>query len=131
MPYITIDHNVEGSYSVSLYLDEIVHIVSGMRPYILLKQFDKNINTLNKLTIHHKVCPMDSFHKLPDLEARILSVHKINTLFSKLFIVTLVIDAPPGDFFDYVMEKSDQIAHLNDPVLRSSEHSIFSHLHSR
>ena len=58
---LTIDHNDDGSYSVSLYLDEIAHIISGMRPYILLKQYDKNIETLNKLTIHHKACPMDSF----------------------------------------------------------------------
>lgn len=131
MPYITIDHKADGSYSVSLYLDEIAHIVSGMRPYILLKRYDKTIKLLNKLTIHHKACPMDSFPKLPDLEARILSVHKINTFFSKLFIVTLVIDATPGDFFDYVMKKSDQIAHSKDPVLRSSEHSVFSHLRPR
>lgn len=130
MPYITINHNTDGSHSVGLYLDEIAHIVSGVRPYILLNRHDKNIETLNKLTIHHKACPMDSFPKLPDLEARILSVHKIKTFLRKILIVTLVIDTPPGDFFDFVMEKSDQIAHSNDPVLRSSEHSFFSHLRS-
>ncbi|MBK6959552.1 MAG: hypothetical protein IPH22_15815 [Nitrosomonas sp.] len=131
MPYITIDHNADGSNSVNLYLDEIAHIVSGMRPYVLLKRYGKNIKLLNKLTIHHKACPVDSFPQLPDLEARILSIHKINTFFSKLFIVTLVIDTVPRDFFDYVMKKTDQIAHSKDPVLCSSEHSLFSHFRPR
>ena len=104
MPYTAIDHNADGSHSVDLYLNEIVHIVSGVRPYILLNRSDKYLKRIHKLTIHHVACPMDSYPKLPDLEARILSVHEIKKFFNKLLIITLVIDAPPSDFFDFVIK---------------------------
>ena len=98
----TIVYNDDGTYSVSLKLDEIADIVSGTKPYILLDHYDKNLEGLNKLTIYHEPCLMDSHSKLPDLEAYVLSVHKINRSFSTLIIVTLAIDCVPVEFFDNV-----------------------------
>ena len=130
MPYTAIDHNADGSHSVDLYLNEIVHILSGVRPYILLNRSDNYLKRIHKLTIHHVACPMDSYPKLPDLEARILSVHEIKKFFNKLLIITLVIDAPPSDFFDFVIKNTNKIEYSDNPVLHSSEHSIFSHFRS-
>ena len=98
----TIKYNQDGTCSVNLNFYEIANIVSGIRPYILLDHYDKNLEGMNKLTINHEPCSMDLFYKLPDLEAFILSVHQVNQPFSTLTIVTLAIECIPGDFFEYV-----------------------------
>lgn len=123
---VTLDYNDDGTYSVTLYLNQIAHILSGVSPYILIDHYEKNINTIDKLTIHHAPRTGDSFYQLPNIQAHVLSVHQIHSFCGYLAIVTLVIDAPPSDFFDFVMEKTGQLAHSNDPVLRSSKSSLFS-----
>ena len=123
---VTLDYHDNGSYSVTLYLDQIAHILSGVCPYILIDQYDKRIKTIDNLTIHHKARTGESFHQFPNIEAHVLSVHQIRSVCSYLAIVTLVIDKPPNDFFDFVMERSDQLSRSSDPVLRTSERSFFS-----
>lgn len=100
----TIDYNQDGTYSVNLKLDDIAPIVSGIRPYIFLDHYDKNLEGLNNLTIHHESRFMDKFLPLPDLEARILSLHVINQDDETLTILTIVIDVIPQDFFDLVKQ---------------------------
>ena len=45
----TIDYNEDGTYSINLYLDDIAPIISGVRPYIFLDHYDKNLKGLNNL----------------------------------------------------------------------------------
>ena len=123
---LTLDYNDNGSYSVTLHLNQIAHILSGVCPYILIEQYDKSLETIDKLTIRHEARMGDSFYQLPDINAHVLSVHQIRSFCSYFAIVTLVIEKPPGDFFDFVMERSDQLARSRDPVLRSSERSLLS-----
>ena len=102
----TLDYNEDGTYSINLYLDDIAPIVSGVRPYIFLDHYDKNLKGLNNLTIHHEPRFMDAFPQLPNLEARILSLHEINQGLETLVILTIVIDVIPKDFFDLVNQRN-------------------------
>ena len=73
----------------------------------MLQEYDKNLKGLQNIMIYHELLSMDAYPQLPNLEARILSVHQINKALTTLIIVTLVIDSVPEAFFDHVNERSD------------------------
>lgn len=137
----TLDYNEDGTYSINLYLDDIAPIVSGVRPYIFLDHYDKNLKGLNNLTIHHEPRFMDAFTQLPNLEARILSLHEINQGLETLVILTIVIDVIPKDFFDLdLVNQRNKIANQSSffhrslgilpryfPFLKSA--SLLKHMH--
>lgn len=118
----TLDYNEDGTYSINLYLDDIAPIVSGVRPYIFLDHYDKNLKGLNNLTIHHEPRFMDAFTQLPNLEARILSLHEINQGLETLVILTIVIDVIPKDFFDLdLVNQRNKIANQSSFFHRSRD----------
>ncbi len=103
----SIDYQPDGSYAISLYLDEIAHIVSGVRPYIILDKYDKNLETVKKVKIFHESRSMDAYPQLPDLEASIVSIHQISRFFKPVIIFTLIIEGIPEGFLDFVNERCD------------------------